>query len=126
MHQVHYIKKVYIKILAIRSSYNKNVELEKNFEYHLGKIENALELWRMREKSKSLKTLAISKIAHLALIVSVRVFTIQIAQCNKDKCHLAKEKPKTIQATIRNTYELGDITDTDIFHKVTSLGNMNF
>lgn len=31
-----------------------------------------------------------------------------------------------MQATIRNTYELGDITDTDIFNKVTSLGNIDF
>ena len=72
----------------------------------------------MENERQVIKTKKTSKIAHL--------FTIQIAQCNKDKCHLTRENPKTIQYTIRNTYKLGDITDTDIFHKVMSLGNMNF
>ena len=65
-------KKGFLKILAIRSSYNKKREQEKNFECRKAKIENVLKLWRMRDNSVegkivNLKTKAIWKMVCLAL-----------------------------------------------------------
>ena len=37
-----------IKILGIYFSYNKKIEQEKNFLNHIVKIQNILELWKLR------------------------------------------------------------------------------
>ena len=62
-----------VKILRI---YNNKLKIQENFKRHIIKIENILQIWRMRELSITgkitvFKTLAISKIVHLALVKTI-------------------------------------------------------
>ena len=54
-----------IKPLGVHFSYNKRTKTFKNFF----KIENDLMLWRMRNLTIEEKLLAVSKIAHLTLVI---------------------------------------------------------
>ena len=70
-----------IKILGIHFSYNNIVKNNENFMKHIRKIEQVLKLWRMRYlsiegKITVFKTLALSKIIHLALVTDVPKSTI--------------------------------------------------
>ena len=65
-----------LKILGIHFSYNKKIENEGNFIKLIRKIENVLKIWRTRKvtvqgKIAIFKTLAISKVSHLALVTNV-------------------------------------------------------
>ena len=66
-----------IKILEIHYSYNKRLENDENFKkYIVQKIENILKLWRARNLSLEgkitvFKSLALSKITHLALVKTI-------------------------------------------------------
>ena len=65
-----------IKILGIHYSYNKQFENDKNFKKYIAKMENVLKLWRVRnlsleEKIKVFKSMALSKITHLALVKTI-------------------------------------------------------
>ena len=65
-----------VKILGFHFSYNKKIENEENFIKLGKKIENVLKVWRIRNltvqgKITIFKTLAISKIIHLALVTDV-------------------------------------------------------
>ena len=65
-----------LKILGIHFSYNKKIENEGNFIKLIRKIENVLKFWRTRKvtvqgKIAIFKTLAISKVIHLALVTNV-------------------------------------------------------
>ena len=62
-----------VKILGIYYSYNEKLKIQENFKRHIIKIEKILQIWRMRDlsiagKNTFFKTLAVSKIAHLALV----------------------------------------------------------
>ena len=62
-----------VKILGIYYSYNEKLETHANFKMHIIKIKKILRIWRMRDLSIAckitiFKTLAISKIVHLALV----------------------------------------------------------
>ena len=70
-----------MKILGVHYSYNKTFENEKNFKNHIKKIESVLEIWRMRNltlerKITIFKTLASSKIIHLASVTVLPNSTI--------------------------------------------------
>ena len=65
-----------VKILGIHFSYNKKIEDEENFIKLIKKIEKVLKIWRIRNltvqgKITIFKTLAISKVIHLALVTNV-------------------------------------------------------
>ena len=65
-----------MKILGIHFSYNKKIETEENFIKLIKKIENVLKIWRIRNltvqgKITIFKTLAISKVIHLALVTNI-------------------------------------------------------
>ena len=65
-----------IKILGIHYSYIKQLETDKNFKIYIAKIENVLKLWRARSLSLErkitvFKSLALSKITHLALAKTI-------------------------------------------------------
>ena len=65
-----------IKIIGIHYSYNKQLENDENFKKYIAKIENVLKLWRatnlsLEGKITVLKSLALSKITHLALIKTI-------------------------------------------------------
>ena len=65
-----------IKILRIHYSYNKQLKNDENFKKCIAKIENVLKLWRARNLSLEgkitvFKSLALSKITHLALVKTI-------------------------------------------------------
>ena len=67
-----------VKILGIYYSYNEKLEIQENFKRHFIKIK----IWRMRDlsipgKITVFKTLAISKIVHLALVKTIPNSIIQ-------------------------------------------------
>ena len=68
--------------------HNKQLENDKNFKKHTAKIDNALKLWRARNLSLEgkitvFKSLALSKITHLALLKTIPLPIID--QLNKAK-----------------------------------------
>ena len=78
------------KISGIHSFYNKKIENEENFVKLIKKIENVLKIWRKRnltvqDKINIFKTLAISKVIHLALVTNVsRAIIDQLNKIPKD------------------------------------------
>ena len=65
-----------IKILGIYFSYNKKLEQEKNILNHTVKIQNILKLWKLRNliiegRITVFKSVAISKLIHLALVTEI-------------------------------------------------------
>ena len=79
-----------VKILGIHFSYNRKIENEENFVKFVKKIENVLKVWRTRNltvqgKITIFKTLAISKVIHLALVTNVPlVIIVQLNEIQKD------------------------------------------
>ena len=70
------------EIFGIYYSYNEKLEIQDNFKTHIIKIEKILRIWRMRDlsiagKINVFKTLAISKIVHLALVKIIPNLIIQ-------------------------------------------------
>ena len=115
-----------IKILGIHYSYNKKLENENNFKKYITKIEKVLKYWRMRQlsiegKITIFKTLAISKIVHLALVTNVPVTTIN--QLNKIQKEFIWKggNPKIKHSTLCNTHENGGLKNVDISSKIVSL-----
>ena len=86
-----------IKILEIHYSYNKQLENDENFKKYITKIENVLKLWRARNlsyegKMTVFKSLALSKINHLALVKTIPPSIID--QLNKrEEFYLEQVKP---------------------------------
>ena len=71
------------EILGIYFSYNKKLENEKNFLDHITKLQKVINIWKMRNlsllgKITIFKTLALSKIIHLALVTNVPTATIEL------------------------------------------------
>ena len=72
-----------LKILDICFSYNKKLEQEENFLNHIVKIQNTLKLWKLRNLTIEgriviFKSLAISKLFHLALVTEIPSTTINL------------------------------------------------
>ena len=72
-----------IKILDIYFSYNKNLELEKNFFNHDVNIKNISKLCALRNLSIEgrivvFKSLVISKLTHLVLVTEILTSTINL------------------------------------------------
>ena len=70
-----------IKILGIHFSYNRRLEYDKNYRRNIIKNCVRMKLWRMRQLTTEVKilifkTLAISKVVHLALVKDVTSNTI--------------------------------------------------
>ena len=66
-----------VKILGIYYSYNKKLEIRENFKRHIIKIKQKLRIWKMRDLSVAVKitlfkTLASSKLPHLALVKIIK------------------------------------------------------
>ena len=73
------LNKQIVNIREIQFSYNKKLQQEKKIKNHVAKIKNVARIWRMRNltieaKISIFKSLAISKIVHLALINTVAYF----------------------------------------------------
>ena len=90
------LTKISVKILDIPFSDNKKIEIEDNFTKLIKKIDNVLKIWRIKiltvqGKITIFKTLAISKVIHLALVTNVpKVIIDQLNKIQKDilKCIL--------------------------------------
>ena len=114
------------KILVIHFSYNKKIENEENFIKLIKKIENVLKIWRTRSltvqgKIAILKTLAISKDIHPAVVTNVPHAIIdQLNKIQKDFIWNRKH-PKIRHSTFCNTFENGGLKSVDIPNKLTSL-----
>ena len=113
-----------IKILEIHYSYNKQLENDKNFEKYIAKIENVLKLWRARNLSLEgkitvFKSLALSKITHLALVKTIPPSIID--QLNKTQKNFIWNElnPKIKNSTINNNYENGGLKNIAV--KISSL-----
>ena len=85
-----------VKILGTDFTYNKKLEEEENINNNIAKIENVLRVWRMRDLTIEgeiviFKSLAISKIVHLALI---KMYIIKNLNTMKKELYLARKKQK--------------------------------
>ena len=108
-----------VKILCIHFSYNKKIENEENFIKLIKKIENVLKIWRIRNltvqgKITIFKTLAISKVIHLALVTNVpQVIIDQLNKIQKDFIWIRKYH-KIKHSTLCNTHENGGLESVHI------------
>ena len=115
-----------IKILGVYYSYDENFENQGNFINLVLKIEKLLRLLRMRNLSIAgkitiFKTLAISKIVHLAL-VKVIPNSVILELDNINKHFIWKNgNPKIKQDTLCKDYENGGLKNVDITFKIISL-----
>ena len=115
-----------LKILSIHFSYNKKIENEENFIKIIKKNENVLKIWRIRNltvqgKITIFKTLAISKVIHLALVTNVpQVIIDQLNKSQKDFIWNRKH-PKIRHSTLCNTHKSGGLKSVHIPNKLTSL-----
>ena len=115
-----------IKILGIHYSYNQTLENEENFKNHITQIESVLKLWRTKNltlegKVAVFKTLALSKIIHLALVKTIPVSTVE--QLNKIQKDFIwnKSKPKIKNTTLSSDFQDGGLKNVNIKTKITSL-----
>ena len=104
-----------IKIPEICYSYDKKLENEKNFLNHIIKLQNVLNMWRMRNlsllgKTSLFKTLAFSKIIHLTLVTSVPSSTIDLLKNAKIK-----------HTILCCDYSDGGLKSVDMFSRIVSL-----
>ena len=115
-----------IKILGIHYSYNKHIQVEKNFYDHVKAIETVLKVWRMRNltlqgKITIFKTLAISKIVHLALVLPVPSSVIKELNKIQQNFIWSGKNSKIKHGTLCNDYENGGLKNVDIESKMISL-----
>ena len=115
-----------MKILGIHFSYNKKIDDEENFIKLIKQIENVLKIWRIRNltfqgKITIFKTLAISKVIHLALVTNVpQAINDQLNKIQKDFIWNRKH-PKIRHSTLCNTHENGGLKSFHISNKLISL-----
>ena len=101
-----------IKTLGIHYSYNKQLENDKNFKKYIATMENVLKLWRVRnlsleEKIKVFKSMALSKITHLALVKTIPPSIINQLNKKQKKFIWNRLNPKIKNLTINSNYENG-------------------
>ena len=115
-----------VQFLGIFFSYNNKIENEENFIKLIKKIKNVFKIWRIRNltvqgKITIFKTLAISKVIHLALVTNVPQAIIdQLNKIQKDFIWNRKH-PKIRHSTLCNTHENGGLKSVHIPNKLTSL-----
>ena len=99
-----------IKVLGIHYSYDKQLENDENLKKYIAKIENVLKLWKARNLSLEgkitvFKSLALSKITHLALVKTIPPSIID--QLNKTQKNFIWNElnPKIKNSAINDNYE---------------------
>ena len=115
-----------IKILRIHYSYDKQLESGENFKKYIGKIENVLKLWRARNLSLKgkitvFKSLALSKITHLALVKTTPFSIIDQLKKNTEEFYLERVDPKIKNSTVNNNHENGRLKNVNIATNISSL-----
>ena len=115
-----------IKIIGIFFSYNKKLEQKKTFLNHIVKIQNILKLWKLRNLTIEgrivvFKSLAISKLIHLALVTEIPTSTINLLTKIEMEFIWKGNYPKIKNSTLCNDYEHGRLKNVDIFSKIARL-----
>ena len=114
-----------IKITGVHFSYNKTKQDEKNFLETITKIQNVLRTWRiwsltLEGKIIVFKTLAISKIVYLSMMIKVP--TEIIVELEKiQKRFIWPTKPKIKNETISSDFKDGGLKNVDINKMIASL-----
>ena len=108
-----------VKILGIYYSYNEKLEIQENFKMHIINIEKILRIWRMKDLSIAgkitvFKTLAISKIVHLALVKTIPNSVIQELNKIQKEFIWKTRNPKLKHDTPCKNYENGGLKNIDI------------
>ena len=113
-------------MLGVHFSYNKKLEHEVNFQSHIVKTESVLRLWRMKNltiegKNLVFKSLAISRIVNLPLIIMVPHAIInRLNNIQKNYIWIRKD-PKVKHLTLSSSYEDDGLKNVDTFTKIISL-----
>ena len=115
-----------IKILRIYFSYNEKIQTERNFLTTVKKLQKALNIWITRAltlegKTLIFKTLEISKIAYLSLIITVPNSILEEIQKIQKSFLCYSSKPKINHKTLCNTFQDGGLKNVDVKSKVISL-----
>ena len=115
-----------IKILGIHFSYNKSAQIQNNFLTTVKRIQQVLQIWTSRSltlegKIIIFKTLAISKIVYLGLIITMpNAIIVELEKIQKTFLwHNSQVKIK--HQTLCNSFETGGLKNVDINVKTTSL-----
>ena len=103
-----------VKILGIYYSYNEKLDIQEKLKSHLIKIKKSLQIWRMRDisilgKMTVFKTLAISKIIHLALVKTIPNSIIQKLNKIQKEFLWKTRNPKVKHDTLCTKYENGGL-----------------
>ena len=114
------------KILGICYSYDKKLENEENILHHIIKLQNVLNMLRMRNQSLLgkigiFKTLAFSKITHLTLATSATSSTIDLLNKIQKDFLQDNKNAKIKHTTLCCDYADGSLKSVDIFSKIVSL-----
>ena len=122
------LRKDTVKIVGVYYSYNsykKKLVNEKNFKNHLQKIETVFTVWKIRNSTLEWKitifrTLAVSKIIHLASVTVLANSTI--TQLNKIQKEFIwnHKRPKIKVKTLINIFDKGGLK-LDFPSKITRL-----
>ena len=115
-----------IKSLGISYSYNEKLAHEKNFMNYIIRIHSILKIWGTRNltlegKINIFKTLAFSKIIHLALVANVPASFVDLLKNIQKEFLWSGKKPKIKHDTIRNEYDNGGLKSVHIIAKIVSL-----
>ena len=115
-----------IKILEIHYSYNKQLENDEKFKKYIAKVENVLKMWRVRNlsfegKITFFKSLALSKITHLALVKTIPPSIIDLLNKTQKNFIWNELNPKIKISTIDNNYKNGGLKNIDIAATISSL-----
>ena len=112
-----------IKILGIYFSHNKKLEQEKKFFNHTVKIQNIFKLWKQRNLSIEgrivvFKSLAISKLTHLALVTEIPTSTINLLTKIQMEFIWKGKTPNIKSSTLCNDYDNGGLKNVMLFQKL--------
>ena len=120
------LEKDAIKIFGIHYSYNQPLENDQNFTDQIIKIENILKLWRSRSlnlegKITVFKSLALSKIIHLALVKTIPNTTVEKLSKIQKNFIWNNSKPKIKNCTLSGNYLDGGLKNVNIKAKIIIL-----
>ena len=107
-----------VKVFEVQYSYNKKLKNENNFKNSTQKIEENLTL---EGKITIFKTLAISKIIHLASVTVLPNSTITRSNKIYKECIGNPKRPKIKEKTLLTIFDKDGLKDLDILCKITTL-----
>ena len=105
------------------------LEQEKNFLNHIVKIQNILKLWKLRNLTIEgrivvFKSLAVSKLIHLALVTEIPTTSINLLTKTRMEFIWKGEIAKIKNSTLCDDYEYGGLKNVDIFSKAVAYNTL--